>query len=138
MELNPLFLKYAQQRGCDSPQLLLELERQGSLESVPGVPADAKAIFETALEISAKDHLQIQSAFQKHVDNAVSKTINLPDSAGPEVVANAYRRAWELRFKGVTVFRYGSKRQQVLRLGVSESSYAQEHFSKCDPDTCRL
>lgn len=75
-----------------------------------------KGLLKTAWDISPEQHLQIQAAFQRHVDNSVSKTINLPREATPDAVAHAYWRAWELGLKGVTVFRYGSKRSQVLEV----------------------
>ena len=73
-----------------------------------------KNLFQTAWEIPPEQHLQIQAAFQRHIDNSVSKTINLPKEATPDAVAQAYGRAWELGLKGVTVFRDGCKRAQVL------------------------
>jgi ribonucleoside-diphosphate reductase alpha chain len=73
-----------------------------------------KTLFQTAWEIPPEQHLHIQAAFQRHVDNSVSKTINLPKSATPDAVAQAYWRAWDLGLKGVTVFRDGCKRAQVL------------------------
>lgn len=73
-----------------------------------------KTLFQTAWEIPPEQHLRIQAAFQRHVDNSVSKTINLPKPATPGAVAQAYWRAWDLDLKGVTVFRDGCKRAQVL------------------------
>ena len=102
------------------------------------VPAPAKALFPTALDIAPEAHLRIQAAFQKYVDNAVSKTINLPQTATPENIAAIYRQAWEMGLKGITVFRYGSKGQQVLELGSEETPEEHEHFVKCDPQSCRL
>jgi ribonucleoside-diphosphate reductase alpha chain len=104
---------------------LLETDMSGALPSNRGKhgepSADArvltetgKKLFQTAWEIPPEQHLQIQAAFQRHVDNSVSKTINLPKSATPDGVAQAYWRAWELGLKGVTVFRDGCKRAQVL------------------------
>jgi ribonucleoside-diphosphate reductase alpha chain len=97
-----------------------------------------RQLFRTALEISPEEHLQVQAAFQRHVDNAVSKTINLPHSAAPESIAQIYRRAWELELKGVTVYRYGSKGRQVLQLGLQDSPEEHEHFARCDPHACKL
>ena len=80
----------------------------------------------------------MQAAFQKHVDNAVSKTVNIPHNATPEDVAHVYRLAHSLGCKGITVYRYGSKPEQVLELGAGEDAEFREKFAKCDPDACRL
>jgi ribonucleoside-diphosphate reductase alpha chain len=137
-ELNPLFLRHAQEHGFYSENLLRHLQEQGTLEGVPGIPAPARELFRTALEIDPETHLRIQAAFQKHTDNAVSKTINLPHRTTEETVATIYRRAWEWGCKGITVFRYGSKGQQVLTLGAGESALEHEHFARCDPQACKL
>jgi ribonucleoside-diphosphate reductase alpha chain len=105
VEFSPLFLRYAQQQGFYSERLAQELQRRGSLAAIADVPQPAKELFRTALEIAPEDHLRIQAAFQKHADNAVSKTINLPQTAAPEDVGAIYRRAWEAGLKGITVFR---------------------------------
>lgn len=137
-ELNPLFLRYARQHGFDSDELVRNLVRQGSLAGSDAVPPAARELFRTALEIAPEDHLRIQAAFQRHTDNSVSKTINLPWSATAADVAAVYRRAWELGLKGITVYRYGSQTEQVLQLGVEETPAAREHFSRCDPHACKL
>jgi len=115
-----------------------KVAEKGRLSDVAGVPAELKRLFPTALEISPEHHLQIQAAFQRHVDNSVSKTINLPQSADVDDVKDAYRQAWELGLKGVTVFRYGSKSQQVLSLGAGEKSYNYDHASQCDRGECEV
>jgi ribonucleoside-diphosphate reductase alpha chain len=79
----------------------------------------------------------VQAAFQKYVDHAVSKTINLPHDSRAEDIERIYERAWELRLKGITVYRYGSRDQQVLRLGANEDP-KREHLAECDPDDCRV
>jgi ribonucleoside-diphosphate reductase alpha chain len=137
-ELNPLFLRYARRQGLYTDSFIRELQARGSLAGIPGVPEPTRELFRTALEIEPEDHLRIQAAFQRHVDNAVSKTINLPESARPEDVAHAYRRAWEMGLKGITVYRYGSKGRQVLRLGSDETTEQHEHFARCDPHACKL
>jgi ribonucleoside-diphosphate reductase alpha chain len=138
VELNPLFLQHARQQGFYSERLVQELQRQGSLADIAEVPAAAKELFRSALEIIPEDHLRMQAAFQKHVDNAVSKTINLPQTATTEALATIYRRAWEWGLKGITVFRYGSKGQQVLELGEGETVEEREHAAQCDPYACKL
>jgi ribonucleoside-diphosphate reductase alpha chain len=102
------------------------------------VPEEARRLFVTALEISPEQHLQMQSAFQRHTDNSVSKTINLPRTATREDIAHAYVRAHELELKGITVYRYGSKSSQVLELGVEETPAQFDHTARCDPQECRL
>jgi ribonucleoside-diphosphate reductase alpha chain len=138
VDVNPLFVRHARQQGFYSDRLMQQLEERGSLTGLPNVPTSAQALFPTALEIEPEAHLRIQAAFQKHVDNAVSKTINLPQSATPADIAAIYRQAWEMGLKGITVFRYGSKGHQVLELGSEETPEEHEHFVKCDPKSCRL
>jgi ribonucleoside-diphosphate reductase alpha chain len=137
-ELNPVFLEYLKHSGVDADRLTGEVLQQGSLTTVAAAPDDMKRLFVTALEIPVDQHLRIQAAFQRHVDSAVSKTINLPRETTIQDVAHAYRKAWELGLKGITIFRYGSKGAQVLELGVGEERQHYEHVSKCDPEECRL
>jgi ribonucleoside-diphosphate reductase alpha chain len=86
----------------------------GNLQGVEGVPPEAKAVFKTALEIAPEWHLRVQAAFQEHTDNAVSKTINLPQAATVEDVAGVFRMAYTLGLKGLTVYRTGSRKDQPL------------------------
>jgi ribonucleoside-diphosphate reductase alpha chain len=137
-ELNPLFLRYARERCLYSEGLVKGLLARGTLAGADEVPQEAKDLFRTALEIAPENHLRIHAAFQRHTDNAVSKTINLPQSATAEEVAAVYRRAWELGLKGITVYRYGSKGEQVLQLGAGETPVEREHFARCDPHACKL
>ena len=137
-EVNPLFVRYLEERAIPVSPILDELLRGRPLSEVPGVPSEVAGLFRTALGIAPEDHLRIQAAFQRHVDNAVSKTINLPHEASPADVASIYHEAWERGLKGITVYRYGSKSEQVLNLGVGETSERVEHFSRCDPDSCDI
>ncbi len=110
------FERLARRRGFYSEALMAEVARRGSLRGVAGVPEDAREVFKTAHEIDAVWHVRHQAAFQKHTDNGVSKTINLPEGATEEDVAAAYRLAWDLGCLGITVFRDGSKGGQVLNV----------------------
>ncbi len=114
-EVNRYFLESAQKMGFYSDTLLSEIRQRGRLRGVKGVPAEIKRLFKTAHEINYKDHIDMQASFQKYTDNAVSKTINLPASAKKEEVADAYVLAYERGCKGVTIFRYGSKKGTLVR-----------------------
>jgi len=116
-ETNALFEKVAKERGFDSTTLLEEVARTGSVQKISGVPDDVKRVFVTALDIDPVWHVKMQAAFQRFTDNAVSKTVNLPFEAEVEDVREIYDLAWRLKCKGVTVFRYGSKPEQVLYIG---------------------
>jgi ribonucleoside-diphosphate reductase alpha chain len=138
VEIHPHFLAYLERHGLRSDSLMSEVLAKGRLAEVEGLPDEVKRLFVTALEVSPEQHVAMQAAFQAHVDNAVSKTVNLPEEASKETVASVYQLAWKLGLKGVTVFRYGSKGAQVLELGVGEEAYEREHFAVCDPHECRL
>ncbi|MGD0495299.1 MAG: adenosylcobalamin-dependent ribonucleoside-diphosphate reductase [Candidatus Bathyarchaeia archaeon] len=116
-ETNPLFEMMSKERGFYSAKLLEEIAKTGSVQKINGVPEDIKKLFVTALDIKPEWHVRMQAAFQKHTDNAVSKTVNLPTEATVEDVRQTYDLAWKLKCKGVTVFRYGSKPEQVLYIG---------------------
>lgn len=137
-ELNPLFLAAGERMGFLTPQVLEHVQRTGTLAAAPSVPEEIRALFATALKITPRQHLLIQAAFQSAVDNAVSKSINLPSEAPPETVATIYQEAHRLGLKGITVYRYGSQTQQVLQLGVGEEMFEREQGAKCDPYQCRL
>ena len=116
-ETNALFEEVAKERGFYSTELLEEVARTGSVQKIAGVPDDVKRVFVTALDIDPVWHVKMQAAFQRFTDNAVSKTVNLPFEAKVEDVREIYDLAWRLKCKGVTVFRYGSKPEQVLYIG---------------------
>jgi ribonucleoside-diphosphate reductase alpha chain len=141
-ETNPLFEMIAKERGFYSAELLEKIAATGSLQSIDGIPDDVKKLFVTALDIEPEWHVRMQAVFQKCTDNAVSKTVNLPREASIEDVRKVYELAWRLKCKGVTVFRYGSKPEQVLYIGevktergkfvTAESEYA----GGCPTQTC--
>ena len=121
-ETNALFEETAKARGFYSAKLLEEIARTGSVQKIDGVPDDVNRLFVTALDIEPVWHVRMQAVFQKSTDNAVSKTVNLPNDAKPEDVREIYDLAWKLKCKGVTVYRDGSKPGQVIYLGKKQAS----------------
>ncbi len=115
-ELNPRFLARLRQAGLDSQKNLAALSASGQARSLPGLEPGLARVFATAHEISPSAHLAMQAAFQAHTDNGVSKTVNLPVAAGPEMVRRIFLEAHGLGLKGVTVFRQGCRGRQVLEL----------------------
>jgi ribonucleoside-diphosphate reductase alpha chain len=118
--VNPIFEQVARERGFYSEALMQKVMERGSVHDLPEVPEDVRRVFVTAHEIDPEWHVRMQAAWQKHTDNAVSKTINLPNSAGVADVQRAYQLAYDLGCLGITVFRDGSKGVQVLNVGVTE------------------
>jgi ribonucleoside-diphosphate reductase alpha chain len=137
-EINPLVGQYLESHHLDPDKLTEEILEKGRLADIKDIPEELKHRFVTALEVPFEQHLAMQAAFQRYVDNSVSKTINMPEDATPQDVAQAYRRAWEIGLKGITVYRYGSKSQQVLQLGAEEEPHHYDHASRCDPEECKL
>ncbi len=117
VEVNPLFERIAKERGFYSESLMRRIAEQGHLEGIEEVPEDVRKIFVTAHEVSPETHIKMQAAFQKYTDNAVSKTVNFPEYATQERVAEVYEMAWKLGCKGVTVYRDKSRDSQVLNIG---------------------
>jgi len=121
LEVNSIFERVAKERGFYSPELMHEIAKSGSVQKIKEVPADVKKVFKTALDIAPEWHVKMQAAWQKYCDNAVSKTINFPPDATKEDVRKAYQLAWKLGNKGITIYRYGSKPEQVLYIGEIET-----------------
>lgn len=117
LEVNPLFEKIAKERGFYSEKLMMQIAKKGSVQKIRKVPKDVKRIFVTALDIAPEWHVKMQAAFQDHTDLAVSKTVNLPSSAKIDDVKKIFMLAYKLKCKGITVYRYGSKNEQVLYIG---------------------
>lgn len=114
--------KVLRERGLYSEALMEKIIESGTLQNIPEIPDDIKRVFVVAMDISSEDHTRMQAAFQKHIDNSISKTINFPNSATEEDVLQGYLLAWELGCKGCTVYRDGSRDVQVLNLNSSKSS----------------
>ena len=119
LEVNPLFEKIAREKGFYSEDLMKKIAQRGHLQNLEEVPKEIRNLFVTAHEITPEDHIRMQAAFQKHTDNAVSKTVNFPHEASIDDVAKVYQLAYELGCKGVTIYRDRSREKQVLYKGVA-------------------
>ena len=126
LEVNPRFEEIAKERGFHTPELMKEIAAHGTVRDITDVPAEVRKLFATAHDIEPTWHVRIQAAFQRFTDNAVSKTVNFPNSATVDDVANAYRLAEELGCKGTTIFRDGCLDMQVLTLGSGGQQQAVE------------
>ncbi len=120
IEVNPYFEKIAKERGFWGRELMERIAEKGSIQEFHEIPEDVKRLFTTAHDITPHEHIKMQAAFQKYVDNAVSKTVNFPHSATTEDVKEVYLLAYEYGCKGVTVYRDGSREEQVLTKGKKE------------------
>jgi len=124
VEVNPMFESMAKERGFYSEELMKKIAEHGTVHDVPEVPADIRNMFVTAHDISPENHIQMQSAFQLYTDNAVSKTVNFPNTATIDDVEKVYMLAYESGCKGVTIYRDGSRDEQVLSTGKKEEPTA--------------
>jgi len=115
-EAHPVLERVLKERGLYSEGLMKGIASVGGLHDMD-VPDDLKRVFVTAHDVSPEWHIRMQAAFQDHVDNAVSKTVNFPNQARPEDVERVYLLAYELGVKGVTIYRDGSRQDQVLNIG---------------------
>ena len=114
VDVNARFEASARGAGAWTRELRGQVLASGRVRDLTAIPADVRALFPTAHEISAEQHVRIQAAFQAHVDNAVSKTINFPADTSVSQIVDAYQRAFQLGCKGITVYRHGTKVGQVL------------------------
>lgn len=117
---NDFLVEKLKEAGVYSEALMHRIAEEGTLAHIPEIPAEIRRVFVCAHDISPEWHIRIQAAFQKYTDNAVSKTINFPNSATREEVKEAYMLAYKLGCKGTTVYRDGSRDSQVLTTGTAK------------------
>ena len=120
LEVNPLFEEIMRREGLYSEELMMKVAETGSVQHLEEIPDEIKRLFRTAHDIAPEWHIKMQAAFQRHVDNAVSKTINMRHDATLEDVENAYITAWRMGCKGITVYRDQSKSVQVIYRGIKK------------------
>jgi ribonucleoside-diphosphate reductase alpha chain len=114
-EVNPVFESMLRERGIYSEEIITQVSKNGgTLSGIDDIPDDIENVFRTSREISWDWHVKVQAQFQKWIDNAVSKTINFPFTAERKDISRAFKYAYELGCKGLTVYREGSREQEVL------------------------
>jgi ribonucleoside-diphosphate reductase alpha chain len=126
-EINALFEQVAKKRGLYNEEILGQIGHYGSLQKIKGISKGMKRIFVTAFDVTPRQHLLLQAAFQKYTDNSVSKTINLPSDATLEDVRTIYMMSHTLGCKGITIYRYGSKEDQVLSFDHGDGTQRVHH-----------
>lgn len=132
-EVNPVFERIAKEQGFYSPELMRRVAKEGTLAHIEEIPDSVKRVFVTAHDVSPEFHIRMQAAFQRHTDNAVSKTVNFKHEATREQVEEVYHLAYSLGCKGVTIYRDGSRNEQVLYVGDSKKEAAQEQRPAVTP-----
>ncbi|MBM4315442.1 MAG: TSCPD domain-containing protein, partial [Deltaproteobacteria bacterium] len=128
VEVHPAFERTAKEMGFYSSDLMERIAEHGTIQDIGEIPAAVRAVFVTAHDITPEDHIRMQAAFQRHTDNAVSKTVNFSNKATIEDVRNVYQLAYAMGCKGVTIYRDGSRDRQVL--STSKSARDQEGDGK--------
>ncbi len=117
IEVNPILKEELQKRGLYSDEMMKRIAKEGTISHIEELPEDLRRVFVSAHDISPEYHIRMQAAFQRGTDNAVSKTVNFSHGATREEVAEAYMLAFHLGCKGVTIYRDGSRNEQVLNIG---------------------
>lgn len=134
-ETNPILRAELEKRGLYSEELMRKIAKAGSLAHIDGIPEDMKKVFVAAHDVSPAWHIRMQAAFQRHTDNAVSKTVNFAQDATRGDVEEVYLLAWKLGCKGVTIYRDNSRDAQVLSVGSvnRKEGTAKETKPECAP-----
>jgi len=118
----PVFIEKLKERGIYSDELIQKvIDNHGSAQGIGEIPQDLQDVFKAAHDISWKDHIKMQAAFQSYTDNAITKTINMPSETTPNNIKEAFLLAWELGCKGLTVYRDKTKANQVFEFGGSKN-----------------
>ena len=116
IQANPIFKQFAEQQGFYSKKLQRQIAKTGSIQKLIDLSPAIRKVFKGAYDISPQWHIRMQAAFQQHCDAAVSKTINLSEKSTIDAVDRAYKLAYSLGCKGVTVYRRGSRDQEPMSL----------------------
>jgi len=135
IEVNHVFEEVSRSHGFYSSDLMKRIAKSGTIRDIMEIPSDIRDIFQTAMDIAPEWHVRMQAAFQRYVDNGVSKTVNLPHDATLEDVREVFLLAHRLGCKGITVYRYRSRHEQVLTLD-AHIELDTEYASGCPVRRC--
>lgn len=133
LEVNPVLKAELEKRGIYSEELMRRIAQEGAVSHIKELPEDIRRVFVSTHDISPEYHVRMQAAFQRATDNAVSKTVNFSNHATREDVAKVYSLAFSLGCKGVTIYRDGSRDEQVLNIGKVKRSEQTEEISHITP-----
>ena len=117
VEVNPVLSAKLKELGLDKENIKKKIAEEGTIANISEIPENVRRVFVCAQDIKPVDHIKMQAAFQEHTDNAVSKTVNFPKEATKNDVREAYILAYKEGCKGVTIYRDGSREEQVLNIG---------------------
>ncbi|AXV37931.1 MAG: ribonucleoside-diphosphate reductase, adenosylcobalamin-dependent [Methanobacterium sp. BRmetb2] len=134
MEINPVFKKIAEKEGFFNESILKKIAVNGSIQNIEEIPETIRRLFVTAYDIPPQCHVKMQASFQKYVDNAVSKTVNLPTDASQDDIKNIFILAYKLKCKGITIYRYGTKKEQVIYLNNFPETDSNKEYLNVDPE----
>jgi ribonucleoside-diphosphate reductase alpha chain len=132
LTVDEYFKEIAVKKEFYSEELMNQIAEDGTPSHIKGIPAAVKKVFVTAHDVTPEWHIKMQAAIQENVDSAVSKTINFSENATEQDVRNAYLLAYEHNCKGITIYRDGSRDEQVLNAGASMEKKEEEHLQKID------
>jgi len=133
LEVHPYFEKIAKERGFYSTELMQKVAQKGSIEDVQEIPKDVRDVFVTSFDIKPSWHIRMQAAFQQYTHNAVSKTVNFSNESKENDIKEVYMLAYKTGCKGVTVYRDGSRTEQVLNIDNKKKVEDQQTFFKIIP-----
>ena len=128
--VNHYLEKKLREKGLYSPKIIDKIYKAGTVQNIKEIPKDIKKIFVGSMDITPEDHIKMEVAFQKHLDNSISKTINLPNQTTRFDVEKVIQLAWQSKCKAFTVYRSGSREKEVLATKGKEAS--SDNCPNCD------
>jgi ribonucleoside-diphosphate reductase alpha chain len=124
--------------GCLNDEVMDQILETGTLQHVDGIPEEIRRVYVTSLDITAEDHITMQSCVQRQCCNAISKTVNFPNNATEEMVRAGFIEGWKAKCKGLTVYRNGSREFQVLETNAKKDEPVATFVTTCKDGSCDI